>query len=72
MRDLIRKTRELTDKPFGIGLVLAFPHQQNLKAILDEKVAVLQVYWGDCSKELVNQAHSSGVKIVPQVSTNND
>ncbi|XP_023511402.1 uncharacterized protein LOC111776237 [Cucurbita pepo subsp. pepo] len=67
VRELIRKTRALTDKPFGVGVILAFPHEQNLKAILDEKVAVLQVYWGECSKALVDQAHSAGVKIIPQV-----
>lgn len=68
VRELIRKTRALTDKPFGIGVILAFPHEQNLKAILDEKVAVVQVYWGECSKDLVDQVHSAGVKIIPQVS----
>lgn len=67
LRELIKKTRTLTDKPFGIGLVLAFPHEENLKVILDEKVAVLQTYWGDCTTELVAKAHSAGVKIVPQV-----
>ncbi|XP_058767088.1 uncharacterized protein LOC131640719 [Vicia villosa] len=67
LRELIKKTRTLTDKPFGVGLVLAFPHEENLKAILDEKVAVLQTYWGDCTPELVAKAHSAGVKIVPQV-----
>lgn len=69
MRELIRKTRTLTNKPFGIGVVLAFPHKENLKAILDEKVAVLQLYWGECSKELVLEAHNAGVKVVPQVSS---
>ncbi|MED6204633.1 hypothetical protein PIB30_010753 [Stylosanthes scabra] len=67
VRGLINKTRSLTDKPFGVGLVLAFPHHENLKVILDEKVAVLQVYWGDCTPDLVAMAHSAGVKIVPQV-----
>ncbi|PSS02771.1 Nitronate monooxygenase [Actinidia chinensis var. chinensis] len=67
LRDLIRKTKTLTDKPFGIGVVLAFPHKENIKAILDEKVAVLQVYWGECTEELVLEAHQAGVKIVPQV-----
>lgn len=68
MRELIKKTRTLTDKPFGVGVVLAFPHEDNLRVILEEKVAVLQVYWGDCTRELVVKAHSAGVKIVPQVS----
>lgn len=59
MRELIKKTRTLTDKPFGVGLVLAFPYEENLKVILDEKVAVLQ---------LVAKAHAAGVKVIPQVS----
>ncbi|EOX98749.1 Aldolase-type TIM barrel family protein isoform 3, partial [Theobroma cacao] len=49
------------------GVVLAFPHKENIKAILEEKVAVLQLYWGECSKELVLEAHNAGVKVVPQV-----
>ncbi|EOA13682.1 hypothetical protein CARUB_v10026753mg [Capsella rubella] len=67
LRELIRKTKTLTDKPFGIGVVLAFPHDLNIKAILEEKVAVLQLYWGDCSQELVDDAHRACVKVVPQV-----
>ncbi|KAL6213795.1 hypothetical protein ACLB2K_013235 [Fragaria x ananassa] len=67
LRELISKTRSLTDKPFGVAVVLAFPHEKNINVILEEKVAVLQVYWGDCSVELVMKAHRSGVKIVPQV-----
>nr|AFK48293.1 unknown [Lotus japonicus] len=67
MRELIKKTRTLTDKPFGVGLILAFPYEENLKIILDEKVAVLQIYWGDCTRELVAKAHAAGVKVIPQV-----
>ena len=50
MRELIKTTRTLTDKPFGVGVVLAFPFEENLNVILEEKVAVLQVYWGDCTR----------------------
>ncbi|KAK8586154.1 hypothetical protein V6N13_130676 [Hibiscus sabdariffa] len=67
VKELIKKTRKLTDKPFGIGVILAFPHKENIKAILEEKVAVLQLYWGECSKELLVEAHNAGVKVVPQV-----
>ncbi|KAL2476883.1 Aldolase-type TIM barrel family protein [Forsythia ovata] len=67
LRELIRKTRTMTDKPFGVGVILAFPHKENIRAILDEKVAVLQLYWGECSEDLVLEAHQAGVKVVPQV-----
>ncbi|CAN1233609.1 Probable nitronate monooxygenase [Linum perenne] len=69
VREMIKKTRSLTNKPFGMGVVLAFPHEENVKAILEEKVRVLQVYWGECSKELVDRAHAAGVMVVPQVGT---
>lgn len=67
LKELIRKTRTLTDKPFGVGVVLAFPHKENIRAILDEKVAVLQLYWGECTSDIVLEAHKAGVKVVPQV-----
>ncbi|OUZ99622.1 2-nitropropane dioxygenase [Macleaya cordata] len=72
LRELIRKTRTLTDKPFGVGVILAFPHEANIKAILDEKVALLQVYWGEFPKELVVEAHRAGVKVVHQVGSLKD
>lgn len=65
---MIRKTQTLTDKPFGVGVVLTFPHKENIKAILDEKVAVLQISWGECSQELLLEVRRAGVKVVPQVS----
>ncbi|KAL2937312.1 putative nitronate monooxygenase [Bienertia sinuspersici] len=46
---------------------MAFPHDENLKVILEEKVAVLQLYWGEVSEELVHRAHDAGIKVVPQV-----
>ncbi|KAF3435045.1 hypothetical protein FNV43_RR22132 [Rhamnella rubrinervis] len=67
VRELIKKTRSLTDKPFGVGVVLAFPHKENIKAILDERVAVLQISWGEVRQDLVDEAHRAGVKVVPQV-----
>ncbi|KAG0524775.1 hypothetical protein BDA96_07G240500 [Sorghum bicolor] len=67
VRELIRKTRSLTSKPFGAAIVLAFPHEDNLRVVLEEKLAVLQVYWGDFPKESVQQAHRAGVKVLHQV-----
>lgn len=67
LRGLIRKTKTLTDKPFGVGIVLAFPHKENLKCVLQENVAILQLYWGQVTKEIVLEAHQAGVKVVPQI-----
>lgn len=67
VRDLIHRTRTLTDKPFGIGVVLAFPHKENVEVILEEKVSVLLISWGEYPKELVSEAHAAGVKVIHQV-----
>ncbi|KAL8234605.1 hypothetical protein R6Q59_020705 [Mikania micrantha] len=67
LRELIRKTRSLTNKPFGVGIVLAFPHKENLRCVLEEKVAILQLYWGQVEKDVVFEAHQAGVKVVPQI-----
>ncbi|PKA60519.1 hypothetical protein AXF42_Ash017925 [Apostasia shenzhenica] len=67
VRELIQKTRTLTNKPFGIGVVLEFPHKENVKVILEEKVAVLQVSWGEYPRELVSEAHDAGIKVIHQV-----
>ncbi|KAL9276783.1 hypothetical protein ACSQ67_025688 [Phaseolus vulgaris] len=44
-----------------------FAFEENLKVILEEEVAVLQISWDDCTRELVNKAHAAGFKVVPQV-----
>lgn len=67
MRDLIRRTRSLTERPFGAAIVLAFPHEENLRVVLEEKLAVLQVYWGEFPRERVDEAHLAGVKVLHQV-----
>lgn len=50
-----------------MGVVLAFPHKENVQVLLDERVSVLQLYWGEVSEELVVEARQAGVKVVPQV-----
>ncbi|KAG9451458.1 hypothetical protein H6P81_011423 [Aristolochia fimbriata] len=72
VRDLIRKTRTLTDKPFGVAVVLHFPHKENIKAILEEKVAILMVSWGDFPRALTIEAQEAGVKVIHQVGTLED
>lgn len=37
--------------------------------MLEEKLAVLQVYWGEFPKERVDEAHRAGVKVLHQVRT---
>jgi nitronate monooxygenase/enoyl-[acyl-carrier protein] reductase II len=47
MRTMLRRTRELTDRPVGINLAVAFPVADQLHAALDEGVRVVSTFWGD-------------------------
>ncbi|KAL2649426.1 hypothetical protein R1flu_017554 [Riccia fluitans] len=67
VKQLIQRTRELTERPFGIGVILHFPHEENIKAALEEKVSALWVFWGEFPEEKVDECHKAGVKVVHQV-----
>lgn len=43
----VRRVRELTDRAFGVNLVLAFPIDGLLDACLEERVPILSTFWGD-------------------------
>jgi len=43
----VRRVRELTDRAFGVNLVLAFPIADLLEACLDERVPIVSTFWGD-------------------------
>jgi NAD(P)H-dependent flavin oxidoreductase YrpB (nitropropane dioxygenase family) len=49
----VRRTRELTDRPIAINLVLDFPIDEVLTACLDERVPIVSTFWGDPAR--VNQ-----------------
>ena len=66
MRRLIKNTRALTKKPFGVGIIPNFPYEENFKVILEEKVDVVQV-WGGCTGDLVERCHAAGIKVIFQV-----
>ncbi|XP_010270915.1 PREDICTED: nitronate monooxygenase-like [Nelumbo nucifera] len=68
----ITETRKLTDKPFGAGILLEFDNTRTVQAIFDEKLACMQVYWGDFTKEMVDEAHKHGVKILHQIGSLKD
>lgn len=70
LKAVVARTRELTSKPFGVAIVLAFPHEELLQHIYAEKVAFLQVYFGDFPKARVDEAHAMGVKVLHQVRQN--
>ena len=59
VRDRIRATRALTDRPFGVNLVLEWDQRERLRACAGEPVAVVSTFWGD-PRPYVDAIHASG------------
>ena len=69
VREQIGLVRMLTDRPFGVNVMLRSPFAEEvMKAIIEEKVPVVATGGGDPSSYLP-QLRSVGSKIVPVVST---
>lgn len=66
LRQEIRRLRGLTDKPFGVNLILEFPVVEHVNVCVDEGVPVLSFFWGDPSP-YVERAHAAGIKVIDQV-----
>jgi enoyl-[acyl-carrier protein] reductase II len=65
----IRKTRELTDKPFGVNVMLMNPAAEEIIRVLcDEHVAVVTTGAGNPGK-YVPDLKEAGVKVVPVVAS---
>ena len=66
LRASIRRLRELTDKPFGVNLILSRPAEERVRVCLEERVPLLSLFWGDPSP-YVPRAHELGIKVCIQV-----
>src|SRR4051812_21577727 len=59
IRRRIRATRDLTDRPFGVNLILEWPMEERLRACLEEGVRVVSFFWGDPAP-LIPVVHAAG------------
>ena len=69
--DIIRKeilrARELTNKPFGVNIMLMSPHTEDLiQLVCEEKVAVVTTGAGNPGK-YIDRLHEAGIKVIPVV-----
>src|SRR5207253_1786529 len=62
----IARPRQLTDRPFGVNLLLYFPVEDQVAVCLEERVPVLSLFWGDPAP-YVARAHAAGVTVMHQV-----
>ncbi len=71
---LVAATRELTDRPFGVNMIIAGLEdptaagriRTTVRAMIEQRVAVLVLFWGDPS-EFVDEAHRVGTRVLVQV-----
>ena len=63
LRETVRATRELTDRPFGVNLVLEWPQEERLDAVLEEGVPAVSLFWGDPSP-LAGRVHDAGATLI--------
>lgn len=66
IRAQILRTRQLTDKPFGVNLLLPMYVSGQTEVCVEERVAVLSLFWGDPAPH-VKAAHAAGLKVMLQV-----
>lgn len=59
VRDEVRAVRALTDRPFGVNIVLGFDPAERLEAALAEEVALISFFWGDPTEHL-RRIHAAG------------
>jgi len=64
-REQIHQLRSLTQRPFGVNIIMPLMDDQQIQCCLDEKVPLLILFWGDPSP-YVEKAHSIGTKIAVQ------
>lgn len=67
-REQIQQTKALTEKPFGINLVLHWDPTERLATALEEGVPIISLSWGDPAP-WVESVHAAGAKVVHMVGT---
>ncbi|HIU88070.1 MAG TPA: enoyl-[acyl-carrier-protein] reductase FabK [Candidatus Avilachnospira avistercoris] len=69
IRDMIRQTREMTDKPFGVNVMLMSPYAKEVaQVVVEEKVQVVTTGAGNPGAYL-SMWQDAGIKVIPVVAS---
>lgn len=69
VRDEIRKTKEITDKPFGVNIMLLSPQAEEIaKIVVEEGVAAVTTGAGNPEK-YIPMWKEAGIKVIPVVAS---
>lgn len=67
LRDLIRETKALTKRPFGVDLIGDFVTDEHISVLLEEQVALAIFFWTLPTPEHVGRLKHAGIKVWMQV-----
>lgn len=69
LREQIKIAKNLTDKPFGVNIMLMSPHVEEVaKIVAEEKVAVVTTGAGNPSA-YTEMWHNAGIKVIPVIAS---
>ena len=67
VRDEIKKTREITNKPFGVNIMLMSPHAEKISdMVIEEGIKVITTGAGNPGI-YIEKWHQAGIKVIPVV-----
>lgn len=66
VRSILAEMRGLTDRPFGVNLILVWPQEERIRLLLDEGVRIVSLFWGDPAP-LVPIVHEAGALVMQTV-----
>jgi NAD(P)H-dependent flavin oxidoreductase YrpB (nitropropane dioxygenase family) len=67
LRDLVRQTKALTTRPFGVDLIGDFVTSEHISVLIEEQVAVAIFFWTLPTVAHVERLRQSGVKVWMQI-----
>jgi NAD(P)H-dependent flavin oxidoreductase YrpB (nitropropane dioxygenase family) len=67
LRELIRKTRALTKRPFGVDLIGDFVTDEHISVLIEEQVALAIFFWTLPTLEYVERLKQARIKVWMQV-----
>lgn len=63
---IVAETTALTDRPFGVNLILEWDQRERLTAALEAGAPVISLFWGDVA-DLVPEIHDAGAVVLVSV-----
>src|SRR6185369_16882290 len=68
LRQMIRATRTLTARPFGVDLIGTFTEEGHIDVLVEEKIPVAVFFWDLPSKGTVAKLRAAGIRFWMQIS----